>query len=131
MTFSAKIRSLRAERGLSQQQLAIACGLTKRAIASYETDGVRAHASTMHRLANVLGVSYEYLANDDATEADRTAGLISFPVDGNATAYAQELLRRNAAMFAGGELSDEEKDAFYEAILRAYQECRQQRGERA
>lgn len=30
------------------------------------------------------------------------------------------LLRDNAALFAGGELSQEEKDAFFEAVMRAY-----------
>ena len=30
------------------------------------------------------------------------------------------LLRDNAALFAGGELSQEEKDAFFQAVMRAY-----------
>ena len=30
------------------------------------------------------------------------------------------LLRDNAALFAGGALSQEEKDAFFEAVMRAY-----------
>lgn len=32
----------------------------------------------------------------------------------------EALLNENAALFAGGELSQEEKDAFFEAVMRAY-----------
>lgn len=31
-----------------------------------------------------------------------------------------ELLRDNAALFAGGELTQEQKDAFFEAVMYAY-----------
>ena len=37
-----------------------------------------------------------------------------------------ELLERNAALFAGGELSEEAKDAFFTAVTRAYLECKEQ-----
>lgn len=34
------------------------------------------------------------------------------------------LLRKNTALFAGGDLSQEEKDAFFEAVMRAYVACK-------
>ena len=37
-----------------------------------------------------------------------------------------ELLERNAALFAGGELSEEAKDAFFTAVTKAYLECKEQ-----
>ena len=39
-----------------------------------------------------------------------------------AASEVDELLERNAALFAGGELSEEAKDAFYTAVTRAYLE---------
>ena len=35
-----------------------------------------------------------------------------------------QLLRDNAALFAGGELSQEQKDQFFEAVMRAYVACK-------
>lgn len=35
-----------------------------------------------------------------------------------------ELLRDNTAIFAGGELSQEQKDAFFEAVMKAYITCK-------
>ena len=37
-----------------------------------------------------------------------------------------ELLERNAALFAGGELSEEAKDAFFTAVTKAYLECKEE-----
>ena len=36
------------------------------------------------------------------------------------------LLRDNAALFAGGELSQEEKDAFFQAVMTAYVTCKEE-----
>lgn len=36
------------------------------------------------------------------------------------------LLERNAALFAGGELPQEAKDAFFEAVMKAYITCKEE-----
>jgi len=38
----------------------------------------------------------------------------------------EELLRDNAALFAGGELSQDQKDAFFEAVMKAYITCKEE-----
>lgn len=40
------------------------------------------------------------------------------------------LLRANSALFAGGELSQAEKDAFFEAVMKAYITCKEEARER-
>ena len=35
-------------------------------------------------------------------------------------------MEENAALFAGGELSQSEKDAFFEAVMRAYITCKEE-----
>lgn len=37
-----------------------------------------------------------------------------------------ELLERNAALFAGGELSQEAKDDFFQAVTKAYLLCKEE-----
>ena len=37
-----------------------------------------------------------------------------------------ELLKDNAALFAGGDLSQEQKDAFFEAVMKAYITCKEE-----
>ena len=51
MTFSDKIKVAREQAGLTQQQLADSTGVSKRTIASYESGGAIARASTMLKLA--------------------------------------------------------------------------------
>lgn len=44
----------------------------------------------------------------------------------NAAQEMDELLERNAALFAGGELSEEAKDAFFTAVTKAYLLCKEE-----
>lgn len=132
MTFSDKIKRSREVRGLTQQQLADLVGVSKRTIASYESSGAIARSSTMRKLAEALQVSYDYLSKDSVT--DPQYGMEKMPyIDearnryGNTAAReVDELLERNAALFAGGELSEEAKEAFFQAVTKAYLECKEE-----
>lgn len=130
MTFSDKIKRSREVRHLSQQQLADLTGVSKRTIASYESTSAIARPSTMRKLAEALMVSVDYLQNDTIT--DPTHGLEKKEyVDEARQRYGEKaakemdfLLEKNAALFAGGELSQEAKDAFFEAVMKAYLTCK-------
>ena len=131
MTFSDKIKRSREVRGLSQQQLADLTGVSKRTIASYESSNAVARLSTMRKLAEALQVSVDYLQHDEIT--DPTYGLEKKEyVDQTRALYGEKagkemdfLLEKNAALFAGGELSQEAKDAFFEAVMKAYLTCKE------
>lgn len=132
MTFSDKIKRAREVRHLTQQQLADLTGVSKRMIAAYETAGALARLSNMRKLAEALMVSVEYLQNDEIT--DPTHGLEKKEyVDEARQRYGEKaakemnfLLDKNAALFAGGELSQEAKDAFFEAIMKTYLACKEE-----
>lgn len=132
MTFSDKIKLSRELCNLTQQQLADKVGVSKRTIASYESSGAIARSSTMRKLAKALNVSYDYLTNDDITDPKQGIEKIEYIEEarnqfGNRAAKeVDELLERNAALFAGGELSEEAKDAFFTAVTKAYLECKEQ-----
>lgn len=126
MTFSDKIKRSREVVGLTQQELADLVGVSKRTIASYECTDAVARRSTTEKLARALKVSVRYLTDPECTDP-----LADIARDGHVeearrlygAAGARDvdaLLSENAALFAGGELSQEEKDAFFEAVMEAY-----------
>lgn len=132
MTFSDKIKRSREVCQLTQQQLADAAGVSKRTIASYESAGAQARASTMRRLAAVLNVSYDYLARDEIEDPLYGIEKASY-VEEARTLYGAKgaaeidaLMERNAALFAGGEISQEAKDAYFEAVMKAYLACKEE-----
>ncbi len=132
MTFSDKIKVERERCKLTQQELADAIGVSRRTIVAYETTDAIPRISTMRKLAMALNVSYDYLANDDVTDPKQGIEKIAHieEVRGHfgdrAASEVDELLERNAALFAGGELSEEAKDAFFTAVTKAYLECKEE-----
>ena len=130
MTFSEKIYQAREQKGWTQQELADKAGLSRRAIIKYEYNSARPRHDTLNRLASVLGVTTDYLIHDDLT--DPTAKLETSPYvemiqEKYGTRYAHEvadLLQRNTALFAGGDLSESAKDDFFQAIMAAYMDCK-------
>ena len=126
MTFSDKIKRSREVADLTQQELADLVGVSKRTIASYESTNAMARRTTIVKLARALKVSVRYLSDDECTDPLADIEKDDYVEEarqryGAAGARAGDaLLRDNAALFAGGELSEEEKDAFFQAVMRAY-----------
>lgn len=61
MTLGARIRRLREARGLSQQALAVACGVSVSQVFRWESDRSEPYASSLRALARVLEVSLDEL----------------------------------------------------------------------
>lgn len=126
MTFSDKIKRSREVADLTQQELADLVGVSKRTIASYESTNAVARRTTIVKLARALKVSVRYLSDDECTdpladiEKDDYVEEARQRYGASGARDVDALLRDNAALFAGGELSQEEKDAFFEAVMRAY-----------
>lgn len=145
-TFSEKIREERRRRGMTQAEFGNLLGITGRMVAAYETDGRRPHLKKMQEIADTLGLPAEYLTDDSVADiisvfnTDRTPPLPSpapaaqpakprIPQDEAAVKAMREvefLKSRSQALFAGGELPQESKDAFFQAIYDAYLACRSQ-----
>lgn len=131
-TFGEKLRQAREISGLSQESLAKEAGLTQRSITSYETNQSKPRGATARRLAKVLGVSTDYLLNE--SEENPQEGLSkdihlenAYRMYGSVgEREARELLEKNMALFAGGSLSQEAKDAFFEAVMTAYVTCKEE-----
>ena len=129
-TFSEKVREARQLLTLSQEELGRLVGVSARAVVAYETTETKPRASTLRKLAETLKVSVDYLKNDDID--DPLYGIEKQPfVDEARALYGSKaareidfLMERNAALFAGGEISQEAKDAYFEAVMQAYLECK-------
>lgn len=131
-TFSEKLRETRAMRKLNQQQLADIVGVSKRSIAAYETTDTKPRGAVIKRLAKALLVSVDYLLIDEIEDPDYDIGPAAYieqariKFGNRAAAEMDVLLRQNTALFAGGVLDQEAKDAFFEAVMKAYLACKEE-----
>lgn len=129
--FAEKMRDARAELNMSQATLAEETELSIRSISAYETGTALPRPSTLRKLAKALHVTVEYLTNDEVQ--DPNAGLVrEQSMDNIRSMYgtrgvteAEALLLQNRALFAGGSLSQEAKDAFFQAVMTAYVTCKE------
>jgi len=130
MTFSEKVKKARVEQGMTQTELGEKAGVSLRTITAYERDGITPRPKTLAKLAEVLKVSTVYLS-DDACE-NPTEGIEKDPYISEAREKygskgaldVEDLLNANKSLFAGGELSEDQKEMFFQAITEAYFACR-------
>lgn len=129
--FSEKVRDARNELGLSQTQLGEAAGVSLRTILAYEKGEKTPRPATMLKLAKALRVSVKFLSDDECenpVENIEKDGYIEEARERYGAQGARDveaLLADNAALFAGGELSQEQKDAFFQAVMTAYVTCKE------
>lgn len=72
----ARIRAARMERGLTQDQLAVAVGVSRSAVAQWETGRAGQITGNLTRIASVLAVNVEFLmyGHDKFASAQTTSG---------------------------------------------------------
>ena len=131
-SFAEKVKDARSELGLSQQQLAEMVDVSDRSIKAYERGEKKPRQGTMLKLAKALKVSVRFLSEDDCenpVEDIEKDGYIAEARELYGSVGArdmEQLLQENTALFAGGELSQEQKDMFFQAIMTAYVTCREE-----
>lgn len=117
MTFGEKIKTLRKTKDMSQTQLAQVIGVSLRTVGGWEKEGRYPKQHELYqKLADTLGCDISYLMTEEEsfiTEATEQFG-------SRGAKQAQQILEQAAAMFAGGELSDEDKTAFMDEIQMLY-----------
>ena len=85
----------------------------------------------MLKLAKALNVSVKFLSDDtceDPLEDIEKDGYIAEARERYGSKGANDidsLLSANQALFAGGELSQDQKDKFFEAVMTAYVTCKE------
>ena len=130
MTFADKLREARKLRKLSQDELAKLTGVSRRSVIAWENSEVVPRARTMKEIAEALQVSLDYLKHDEITDPLHGAATKDY-IDEARERYGEKaaheldfLLERQRVFFAGGEISQDAKDAFFEAVVKAYMACK-------
>ena len=115
MTFNEKLKKARKNKSLTQAELAEKIGVTARSVQNYELGARYPKRDILARICKVLGVRIETLVG-----SDDFLGIVEAE-DGEAgVASAQRLLSCAGALFAGGELSEEDKDKVMLALQKIY-----------
>lgn len=117
MRFSEKLRQLRTTAGMTQRELAEALDTTIRTVQNYETGHCYPRRrDTLKKLAEVFSVTPEELISPEdeyIIEAEEKGG-VAAGRDVNA------LLTNIGGLFAGGELSEDDKDKVMRTISELY-----------
>lgn len=108
VSLSARLRSLRLEANLTQKQLATKLGMSKQAVSSWETGGSKPPQETQELLADMFGVSLDYL--------NGRSDLRELSDSGESEADLDAFLRRHDIWFDGKPLTYAEKLAVVQAI---------------
>lgn len=131
-SFAEKVRDARIELGLTQPQLGELCGVSGRAVQTYEKGEKMPREATMLKLAKALHVSVKFLTDQECDnpladiEKDGYIEEARERYGAKGVRDVQSLLNDNQALFAGGELSEEQKDEFFQAIMAAYLTCKEE-----
>lgn len=132
MTFGEKLRQARLTLNLSQKELSEKTGISERSLYTYEQTGVFPRSGNIRKLADALNVSAGYLLSEEETNTQKNIDMDLFMSNiKNEYGYkgareATEILSRASALFAGGELDDEAKDVFFQAIMEVYLESKEE-----
>ena len=130
-SFTEKIKEHRGLLGLSQKELAEKAGLSHRTLTYYEAGKGFPRSAQLYKWAKALGVSPEYLKNDEIEDPayglDRMEYVEEMRLKGGRkeSLDLEAMLRENQALFAGGTISEEAKDAYFQAVMKAYLECKE------
>lgn len=122
MKFGEKLKKLRTEQSKTQEEVSRAIGVTRRTYISYEQDGRYPRKREVYaKLAAVFHCDVNYLMTEDEDFIFRA----SQQYGSHGRRQAEELVEELSGMFAGGELSEEDKDAVMLALQKAYWVCKE------
>lgn len=105
MSFGDKVRQIRKEKQLTQQELAQQLGISRRALSSYENNSSRPRSiESYRRLAKILGVNVNFLLRDE------------YMGDVDVQRFKEDA----ALLFSGGQLSEQAMDELMLSIHETY-----------
>lgn len=122
MTFAERLKQRRTEAGLTQKELAEKSNVTDKTIQNYELGRRRpVNMEVIQRIAVVLNTTADYLLGSEGmivSDAHEKGGA-------KAAREVDEIISEVSALFAGGSLSDEEKEGVMAALNRAYWDAKE------
>lgn len=117
MNFAQKLRNLRFERNLTQEEVSKRSGISMKTISRYESGNTTPRSKKYYKkLAEALDVSYDYFVSDE----DNFIMDIREDFGSKGAKDASELVDGVIGLMAGGEIPDEDKKVILDAIQEAY-----------
>lgn len=130
MTFSDKLRQARLSLNLTQSDLAKKTGISERSLYSYEQSKTIPRGNNIIKLAEALDVSVSFLLDDDSTDNNAFIKTAKNNYGFNGAREANEIIYRASALFAGGDLNDEDKELFFQSLMEVYLDSKNQAKEK-
>ena len=122
MKFGEKLKKLRSDCGLKQEEVATAVGISRRTYISYEQEGRYPRKREVYaKLAETLNCDVNYLMTED----EEFVTGVGEQYGSRGKRQAEELVAELSGMFAGGELSEQDMDAVMIALQKAYFDCKE------
>ena len=124
--FPEKVKAARSELGLTQTELGNMAGVSLRSILDYEKGNKMPRQSTLLNLAKALQVSTRYLTDDSCDDPLEDIGQDGYITEARrrygykGAREMESLLKENLAFLAGGDVAQEQKDVFFDALMAAY-----------
>ena len=120
MEFHEKLLMLRRKKGVTQQEAADALGVSRPTYGGYESGKRHPQRNAMYqRLADYFGVAVDELF-PAAVPAPQMEKPPVTATQSDHAVIAHHLAGELAGLFAGGKLSDEDKEAVMRSLERAY-----------
>ena len=116
MAFSEQLKELRTQKDLTQEKLAKELGITTRSVINYEAGRRYPSVELLSRMAKFFKVGVSFLMDEQdefIAKAEEQGGR-------RGKLGAKKLVEEVSGLFAGGELSETDKDAVMEALQEAY-----------
>ncbi len=136
MKFATNLREARKGLRLTQTELGKKIGVSQRSIANYESGKVVPHRPTLEKLASVLNMAVEDLMVESGETPACNAQQTEYITEARERYGSQganemaDLLRRNIAFFAGGDVDEALKDEMFHALASAYFTCKERAREK-
>lgn len=129
-TIGEKLKTLRLSKQITIAALSRACGLSSRAIRYIENNERQPSVEAIKKLAAALEVGTNFFMDDDLfTEEMNKAQVLEKAkkmYGSRGKAQAERIYEQTQALFAGGQLSEEDKDDFRELMIDLFFETKEE-----
>ncbi len=116
MKFSERLKQFRTDRGLTQNELAGKASITARSLQRYESGASFPRMPAIEKLAEALEISVDTLLGKDGQAIANLGETEGTRVQRDFIKQAEQF----SSLMAGGEIPDEDKEAAFMMIMKAY-----------
>lgn len=123
-TYGDKIRAARAAKKMSQGKLSELTGLTTRAIRYYEGNERTPSAEAIKKMADALGLTVGYFMDEavfeESLKREQFLQEAKEKYGSRGRAQAKRIAEETRALYAGGELSEADKQGFMDEMMEIF-----------